>query len=122
VLLGLATAEYLALSSADAADRLDDAVRARLLAQRAVALCESGRLDEALPDSQRAVELAEHSGNPELVAEVLPARHLAVAGPEWSRGAVQSGRPRPRAGPLGGRANPRAVAPGLAHRRVLGAW
>jgi DNA-binding CsgD family transcriptional regulator len=74
----------LALSSADAADQHDDAVRARLLAQRAVALCESGRVDEALPDSQRALELAEHSGDLQLVAEVLPARHLALAGPEWS--------------------------------------
>jgi tetratricopeptide (TPR) repeat protein len=66
------------------ADGLDDAVRARLLAQRAVALCESGRLDEALPDSERAMELAERSGDPELVAAVLPARHLALAGPDWT--------------------------------------
>jgi DNA-binding CsgD family transcriptional regulator len=65
------------------ADGLDDAVRARLLAQRAVALCESGRLEEALPDSQRAMQLAERSGDPELVAAVLPARHLALAGPDW---------------------------------------
>jgi DNA-binding CsgD family transcriptional regulator len=63
---------------------LDDAVRARLLAQRAVALCESGRLDEALPDSERAMELAERSGDPELLAAVLPARHLALAGPDWT--------------------------------------
>src|SRR5262249_23607866 len=67
-----------------AAGRLDDVVRARLLAQRAVALCESGRLDEALPDSERALELAEHSGDLGLVAAVLPARHLALAGPEWT--------------------------------------
>jgi DNA-binding CsgD family transcriptional regulator/tetratricopeptide (TPR) repeat protein len=66
------------------ADGLDDAVRARLLAQRAVALCESGRLDEALPDSERAMELAERSGTPELLAAVLPARHLALAGPDWT--------------------------------------
>jgi DNA-binding CsgD family transcriptional regulator len=65
------------------ADGLDDAVRARLLAQRAVALCESGRLEEALPDSQRAMELAERSGATELLAAVLPARHLALAGPDW---------------------------------------
>jgi DNA-binding CsgD family transcriptional regulator len=65
-------------------DGLDDAVRARLLAQRAVALCESSRLDEALPDSERAMELAERSGDPELVAAVLPARHLALAGPDWT--------------------------------------
>jgi DNA-binding NarL/FixJ family response regulator len=66
------------------ADGLDDEVWARLLAQRAVALCESGRLDEALPDSERAMELAERSGAPELVAAVLPARHLALAGPDWT--------------------------------------
>jgi DNA-binding CsgD family transcriptional regulator len=48
-------------------------------------LCESGRLDEALPDSKRAMDLAERSGEPELVAAVLPARHLALAGPEWPR-------------------------------------
>lgn len=66
------------------ADGLDDAVGARLLAQRAVALCESSRLAEALPDSQRAIELAERSGDPELVAAVLPARHLALAGPDWT--------------------------------------
>ena len=66
------------------ADGLDDEVRARLLAQRAVALCESGRLDEALPDSERAMELAERSGDPELLAAVLPARHLALAGPDWT--------------------------------------
>jgi len=66
------------------ADGLDDEVRARLLAQRAVALCESSRLDEALPDSERAMELAERSGDPELVAAVLPARHLALAGPDWT--------------------------------------
>jgi DNA-binding CsgD family transcriptional regulator len=65
------------------ADGLEDGVRARLLAQRAVALCESGRLEEALPDSQRAMQLAERSGDPELVAAVLPARHLALAGPDW---------------------------------------
>jgi DNA-binding CsgD family transcriptional regulator len=65
------------------ADGLDDAVRARLLAQRAVALCESGRLEEALPDSQRAMQLAERSGDPELLAAVLPARHLSLAGPAW---------------------------------------
>jgi DNA-binding CsgD family transcriptional regulator len=65
------------------ADGLDDAVRARLLAQRAVALCESGRLEEALPDSQRAMQLAEQAGDPELLAAVLPARHLALAGPDW---------------------------------------
>jgi DNA-binding CsgD family transcriptional regulator/tetratricopeptide (TPR) repeat protein len=65
------------------ADGLDAAVRARLLAQRAVALCESGRLDEALPDSERAMELAERSGDPGLLAAVLPARHLALAGPDW---------------------------------------
>jgi tetratricopeptide (TPR) repeat protein len=64
-------------------DGLDDAIRARLLAQRAAALCESGRLDEALPDSERAMELAERSGDAELLAAVLPARHLALAGPEW---------------------------------------
>jgi DNA-binding CsgD family transcriptional regulator len=62
---------------------LDDAVRARLLAQRAVALCESGRLDEALPDSECAMELAGLSGDPGLLAAVLPARHLALAGPDW---------------------------------------
>jgi DNA-binding CsgD family transcriptional regulator/tetratricopeptide (TPR) repeat protein len=67
------------------ADGLDDAVRARLLAQRAVALCESGRLEEALPDSARAMQLAERSGDPELLAAVLPARHLALAGPDWTR-------------------------------------
>lgn len=66
------------------AGELDDAVRARLLAQRTVALCESGRLDEALPDSARAIELAEHSGDPGLLAVVLPARHLALAGPDWT--------------------------------------
>ena len=66
------------------ADGLDDAVRARLLAQRAVALCESGRLDEALPDSERAIELAGRSSDPELLAVVLPARHLALAGPDWT--------------------------------------
>jgi DNA-binding CsgD family transcriptional regulator/tetratricopeptide (TPR) repeat protein len=66
------------------ADGLDDAVGARLLAQRAVALCESGRLEEALPDSQRAMELAERSGDPELLAAVLPARHRALAGPDWT--------------------------------------
>jgi DNA-binding CsgD family transcriptional regulator len=66
-------------------DGLDDAVRARLLAQRAAALCESGRLEEALPDSQRAMELAERSGDAELLAGLLPARHLALAGPEWPR-------------------------------------
>jgi DNA-binding CsgD family transcriptional regulator len=65
------------------ADGLDDEVRARLLAQRAVALCESGRLQEALPDSERAMELAERSGDSELLAAVLPARHLALAGPDW---------------------------------------
>jgi DNA-binding CsgD family transcriptional regulator len=65
-------------------DGLDDAVRARLLAQRAAALCESSRLEEALPDSERAMELAERSGDPELLAAVLPARHLALAGPEWT--------------------------------------
>jgi DNA-binding CsgD family transcriptional regulator/tetratricopeptide (TPR) repeat protein len=67
-----------------AGDGLDDAVRARLLAQRAAALCESSRLEEALPDSQRAMELAERSGDSELLAAVLPARHLALAGPEWT--------------------------------------
>jgi DNA-binding CsgD family transcriptional regulator/tetratricopeptide (TPR) repeat protein len=66
------------------ADALDDEVRARLLAQRAAALCESGRLEEALPDSERAMELAGRSGDPELLAAVLPARHLALAGPEWT--------------------------------------
>jgi DNA-binding CsgD family transcriptional regulator len=65
------------------ADGLDDEVRARLLAQRAVALCESGRLGEALPDSERAMELAGGSGDPGLLAAVLPARHLALAGPDW---------------------------------------
>jgi DNA-binding CsgD family transcriptional regulator/tetratricopeptide (TPR) repeat protein len=65
------------------ADGLGDGVRARLLAQRAVALCESGRLDEALPDSQHAMELAGRSGDSELLATVLPARHLALAGPDW---------------------------------------
>jgi DNA-binding CsgD family transcriptional regulator len=65
-------------------DGLDDGVRARLLAQRAAALCESGRLDEALPDSQRAMQLAERSGDSELLAAVLPARHLALAGPDWT--------------------------------------
>lgn len=68
------------------ADGLDDAVRARLLAQRAVALCESGRLDEALSDSERAIELAERSGGAGLLAAVLPARHLALAGPDWTLG------------------------------------
>jgi DNA-binding NarL/FixJ family response regulator len=63
---------------------LDAAVRARLLAQRAVALCESGRLEEALPDSERAMELAGRSGDPGLLAAVLPARHLALAGPDWT--------------------------------------
>jgi len=66
------------------ADGLGDAVRARLLAQRAVALCESGRLDEALPDSECALELAGRSGDPGLLAAVLPARHLALAGPDWT--------------------------------------
>jgi DNA-binding CsgD family transcriptional regulator/tetratricopeptide (TPR) repeat protein len=66
-------------------DGLDDEVRARLLAQRAAALCESGRLEEALPDSGRAMELAERSGDTELLAAVLPARHLALAGPDWPR-------------------------------------
>jgi DNA-binding NarL/FixJ family response regulator len=61
-----------------------DAVRGRLLAQRAVALCESGRVDEALPDSERAMELAGRSGDPGLLAAVLPARHLALAGPDWA--------------------------------------
>jgi DNA-binding CsgD family transcriptional regulator/tetratricopeptide (TPR) repeat protein len=65
-------------------DGLDDPVRARLLAQRAVALCESGRLEEALPDSQRAMQLAEQAGDPELLAAVLPARHLSLAGPAWT--------------------------------------
>jgi DNA-binding CsgD family transcriptional regulator len=65
------------------AERLGDAVRARLLAQRAVALCESGRLEEALPDSQRAMQLAEQAGDSELLAAVLPARHLSLAGPAW---------------------------------------
>jgi DNA-binding CsgD family transcriptional regulator len=65
------------------ADGLDDEVRARLLAQRAAALCESNRLDEALPDSERAMDLAERSGDSELLAAVLPARHLALAGPDW---------------------------------------
>ncbi len=65
------------------ADALENTVRARLLAQRAVALCESGRLDEALPDSERAMELAGLSGDPGLLAAVLPARHLALAGPDW---------------------------------------
>jgi DNA-binding CsgD family transcriptional regulator len=65
------------------ADGLDDEVRARLLAQRAVALCESWRLDEALPDSKAAMELAGRSRDPGLLAAVLPARHLALAGPEW---------------------------------------
>jgi DNA-binding CsgD family transcriptional regulator/tetratricopeptide (TPR) repeat protein len=65
------------------ADGLDDAVRARLLAQRAVALCESGRLEEALLDSHRAMQLAEQAGDPELLATVLPARHLSLAGPAW---------------------------------------
>ena len=69
----------------DGADELDDAIRARLLAQRAAALCESSRLEEALPDSERAMELAERSGDPELLAAVLPARHLALAGPDWPR-------------------------------------
>jgi DNA-binding CsgD family transcriptional regulator/tetratricopeptide (TPR) repeat protein len=66
------------------ADGPGDAVRARLLAQRAVALCESVRLDEALPDSERAMELAGRSGDPGLLAAVLPARHLALAGPDWT--------------------------------------
>jgi DNA-binding CsgD family transcriptional regulator/tetratricopeptide (TPR) repeat protein len=66
------------------ADGLGDAVRARLLAQRAVALCESGRLDEAFPDSECALELAGRSGDPGLLAAVLPARHLALAGPDWT--------------------------------------
>ena len=66
------------------ADGPGDAVRARLLAQRAVALCESGRLDEALPDSERALELTGRSGDPGLLAAVLPARHLALAGPNWA--------------------------------------
>ncbi len=65
-------------------DGLDDAVRARLLAQRAVALCESNRLDEALPDSQRAMALAGRAGDPELLAAVLPARHRTLAGPDWT--------------------------------------
>jgi DNA-binding CsgD family transcriptional regulator len=60
------------------------AIRARLLAQRAVALCESGRLDEALPDSEHAMEVAGRSGDPGLLAAVLPARHLALAGPDWT--------------------------------------
>jgi DNA-binding CsgD family transcriptional regulator/tetratricopeptide (TPR) repeat protein len=72
------------LAGADGADGLDDVVRAQLLAQRAVALCESSRLEEALPDSQHAMELAEGSGDPALVAAVLPARHLALAGPDWT--------------------------------------
>jgi DNA-binding CsgD family transcriptional regulator/tetratricopeptide (TPR) repeat protein len=66
------------------ADEPGDTVRALLLAQRAVALCESGRLDEALPDSERAMELAGRSGDPGLLAALLPARHLALAGPEWT--------------------------------------
>jgi DNA-binding CsgD family transcriptional regulator len=65
-------------------DGLDDAVGARLLAQRAVALCESGRVDEAVPDSLRAMELTQRCGDPELLAAVLPARHLALAGPDWT--------------------------------------
>ncbi len=62
---------------------MDDAVRARLQAQRSVALCESGRMDDALPDSDRALQLAEGSADPSLVAAILPARHLALAGPDW---------------------------------------
>jgi DNA-binding CsgD family transcriptional regulator/tetratricopeptide (TPR) repeat protein len=65
------------------ADGLDDAVRARLLAQRVVALCESGGLDEALPDSERAMQLARRAGDGGLLAAVRSARHLALAGPDW---------------------------------------
>jgi DNA-binding NarL/FixJ family response regulator len=68
----------------ESAEGLGHAVRARLLAQRAVALCESTRLEEALPDSEGAMELAGRSGDPGLLAAVLPARHLALAGPDWT--------------------------------------
>src|SRR5262249_39960232 len=66
------------------ADGPGDAVRARLLAQRAVALCGSGRLDEALPERGRGLALPGRSGDPRRPAAVLPARHLALAGPDWA--------------------------------------
>ena len=100
---------------------LDAAVRARLLAQRAVALCESGRLDEALPDSERAMELAGRSGDPGLAGRGASGQAPGAGRAGLAPGTARPGRPGARAGPLGGRADPGAVGPGLANRRVLGA-
>ena len=74
----LATCETLLAGDVVPAD-----VRARLLAQRAVILSESGRAAEAIVDTDRAMALADGVDDPELLGWLLAARHLVLAGPEW---------------------------------------
>ncbi|SDI98457.1 regulatory protein, luxR family [Actinokineospora alba] len=59
----------------------DDAGRARVLAQRALALADAVHQDQAEAPSREALELAERTGDPLALADALRARQQVLSGP-----------------------------------------
>jgi len=59
-------------------------LRAQLLARQAYDAASRGRLDDARELSAAAVTLAQRTGDPAAILACLRARHLAVAGPDYS--------------------------------------
>lgn len=66
----------------DAPDGQDAALRARLLAQHSIALADGATVRLARPMSGRAMELAEHSGDPAAIIDALNSQRLTLSGPE----------------------------------------
>ncbi|WP_436494232.1 helix-turn-helix transcriptional regulator [Actinokineospora sp. HUAS TT18] len=61
----------------------DDAGRARVLAQRALAMTQVVHADQAEEPSRVALALAERTGDPLAIADALRARQQVLAGPWW---------------------------------------
>ncbi|HVK26651.1 MAG TPA: LuxR C-terminal-related transcriptional regulator [Actinokineospora sp.] len=61
----------------------DDAGRARVLAQRALALIQIVHVDQVEEPSRTALAMAERTGDPLAIADALRARHQVLAGPWW---------------------------------------
>ncbi|CRK61936.1 possible transcriptional regulator [Alloactinosynnema sp. L-07] len=61
----------------------DDAGRARVLAQRALALIQVVHSDQAEEPSRAALALAERTGDPLAIADALRARQQVLGGPWW---------------------------------------
>jgi DNA-binding CsgD family transcriptional regulator/tetratricopeptide (TPR) repeat protein len=68
-----------------------DAIRARLLAKRAIAAAEIG-LASAGDLSAEALRLAEDSGDPDALADGIHARHFALCAPQYWAERVELGR------------------------------